>query len=76
MIKDTDFKDCKGNGSMHCIQESKDELEHMGLNLTFAVYKYEEDYSDKIIKCEKYEKRYTYNGTVAHRLVIPLNEHR
>ena len=65
-----------GLGQTHCVQEAEEELTGLGLKVqSWATYHYEENYSESIIACPKYE-RLINSSRVYYRLVFPLGNVR
>ena len=76
---DPRFKGCKSSSrNESCVDEATSELHDVhGLNLTFATYENQDNFSEKMVVCDKFDKRFIVNKTsVVYRLVIQLHNHR
>jgi len=69
---DPDFASCESSTGVKCSDEAINEMSKLGLWIShLATYKYEENYSDDIIKCPNYDKKIV-NSRIYYRVVLPV----
>ena len=66
------YKSSTGLGGPDCITEAQEELTDLKIK-AFATYQYEEDFSEKIMLCPKYDRKVN-SSRIYYRLVLPLQE--
>lgn len=62
----------------HCVDQATEDLHKAkGLNIqAWVTYSYEDDYTQKIAACEKFDKRYQIGKKVYYRLVLWLEDYK